>query len=262
MLLALLRPIEYAAVTDDSPAIRVAVQAAVALSLLYNCPDRAHDVALLRWRDIELVDPADGTAGGVRFHLRVNKTTSASRATGRFVFVADDDPDFPLRLLLQSLKARAGPGASAGHFCVLRPLVGRRGRSRSTAPLLDDDEAGAHAGRAYLEQLLATAMMQLPLEGPSDITLHSFRASGADAALRRGEPIEEILRDFNWRGREMLWYYTQCRTRWQKGRRAAAILATAHTSDDGDAFVRFEHGDEEASSSASPSDASDSEDFV
>ena len=111
---------------------------------------------------------------------------------------------------LEALRARADimrPPLPADYVLLARScLIDRKGEAvRPTAG------SQTHMGYTALAEVLQRALTAQGL-GSTPITLHSFRASGARAALTRGVAVDDILYAYNWTDPSMLSYYTELRT--------------------------------------------------
>jgi hypothetical protein len=212
------------------------LQGAAMLSLLFFYPDRSHNLAELRWGDIKQIAAATLADGSARaayasITIRLSKSVAASMQE-RVALVpdADDGADYSPVLLLHQLHAsvrslvHVAPAEMATwHVFVPQGAPGRR------ASKLKDASTTA-IGTPAMQQVLETALIHAGFkEAADDITLHSFRASGARDALMRGEPEDIILAQYHWRSPDMLVYYTELRTLWTKqgAQRASTVQRPA-----------------------------------
>lgn len=197
------------------------LQGATMLSLMFFYPDRSHNVAELKWGDIEQIAACtlrDGTkrAAHVSVTIRLSKSVAATMQE-RHALVPDVGPGAPYSpvLLLHQLHATVCQiiSATPKELAVMHVFVPQGHSSRRASKL--PQAAHTCISTQAMQQVVTTAMTHAGM-GDTDITLHSFRASGAKDALARGMPIDEILEQYHWRSPDMLEYYTQLRRLWTK----------------------------------------------
>ena len=197
------------------------LQGATMLSLMFFYPDRSHNVAELKWGDIEQIAACtlrDGTkrAAHVSITIRLSKSVAATMQE-RHALVPDVGPGAPYSpvLLLHQLHATVCQiiSATPKELAIMHVFVPQGHSSRRASKL--PQAAHTCISTQAMQQVVTTAMTHAGM-GDTDITLHSFRASGAKDALARGMPVDEILEQYHWRSPDMLEYYTQLRRLWTK----------------------------------------------
>lgn len=230
-----------------------AMQDALALALLFCCPDRSVDVGGIRHGDLELITVpgilplplarAEAGAGApsgpggmsstrqaLRLHLGLSKPSMAGghgeNVQARTVILPEagqgaGTASSPVTLYraLAALRVhsdiRAAPEPADYVLLARSCLITRKGEAVKPGAVPQ-----VHLGYTAMREVMTRALDAQGL-GATPITVHSFRASGARAAILRGDPIEDILYAFNWTDVSMLSYYTELRALYtSKDRRA------------------------------------------
>ena len=189
------------------------VHDAFILALLYFCPNRSADVVMLRTADLALITVAGGYA--VDFRLGLHKTSGTTRS-GRYVAILEDGHASSLPTVYRMALAMDEQLVATGHL----PL--RDGHLLRPPALLEPLPVSGKAHKvpepgyppvkySYIHGLLQRRLTGLVLTGvPGSITVHSFRASGAEYALctLKHDP-EHVMADFAWEaGGPSLNHYT------------------------------------------------------
>jgi integrase len=169
-------------------------------SVQFNGMDRSVDVLDLQWEQAELaMSPAGKHL--LRLERRLSKTSKPGDSV-RPMVIADlgKIPPADVFRLLYKLTEESD-----------LPYGPRRGfifRAASPSALGDFTKRISH-GVAQAQLQTALANIGFASEG---ISLHSFRASGAIAAIGAGWSVAEVMDLANWSTQEMMEHYTSCRT--------------------------------------------------
>jgi hypothetical protein len=190
-------------------------QCAFLVAFLFTYTDRGHNFLELRWGDVSYVPPPSGATHArpaLIVTIRLSKS-SASTLSERSVTVVDtDDTIRPVHAFLDlKQRVKASVAVTDAQLSTGHMFLPRKKGVGSLAPFA---EGSAPLARKSVESILQKGLAAAGLRGTT-VTIHSFRASGADYALAQpGAVIADILRDYHWSGEYMLEYYTSARRRY------------------------------------------------
>ena len=176
-------------------------QCAFLVAFLFTYTDRGHNCLALHWGDVAYVAPPAGAPharASLRVTIRITKSSRASMSERSVTMVDTDDVVTPVRLYLD-LRCRvlaASPLSEAQLRNTFLFLPKKRGVG--TTALQGGAGSGTlHLPRRTVDSVLAAGLAAVGLTHTS-VTLHSFRASGADYALAQpGADVAEILREYH-----------------------------------------------------------------
>jgi integrase len=174
---------------------------ALMFAVLFHCVDRTADVESLHWDQLKEAR-VDGRPT-LQVFCGINKTAGKTKQR-RTITVFDDGtrmaPVQLYRALLRLLDASPSIQKAYG------PRTGPIFRILAT----DARPKSTQVHRRHTAQVLNHALQRLGL-ADQDITPHSFRASGAIAALNDGLAEDIVMNMANWSSHEMFVYYTMSR---------------------------------------------------
>ena len=175
----------------------VAMRDALLFALLYNSLNRGSDVVALEWHDVEMYT---GPAGTPLLNVKqgLDKTSQPSH-TPRMTSMAGVGAITPCQLWQAWLQVTNSDEI---------PYGARKGRVFRPVQRMSDEDANVSTTSALASLRGALAKLQLAHAG---ITMHSFRASGAIAALDAGMEPDLVMAIGNWKAERMFEYYTNLR---------------------------------------------------
>ena len=223
MLLHCLAQAQLARSQLDIAAEFAHLQNALLFSLLYNTYNRGVNIVELQWDQLQLLPGVNGGVDTLLVSCGMTKTTG-TRGTRHLIAIAADGVAtlgaystvaLYTRYLDMTEHHLLDYGARTG--CIFRKDI-RRGT--------------VHMPTVTLQAALTATASALGL-ARWHITIHSFRASGAIAAIFAGMPTEVVMYRAGWAGKDMLHYYTYMRQILTLEELGAVEQLQADTADDG-----------------------------
>ncbi len=176
------------------------VQTALMFCLAYNTFNRGVNIVEITWNDIEVFTDHTGTAA---LHLHCGMSKTAGKSKTRHTLA-----------LTQFGVATVGTYNAVCLYNKFVELTGSDcipyGRRNGYMFRSRIEVADVHVPTKYLQARLATVITALGFE-KWRITVHSFRASGAIAAISAGLPMDLVMYRAGWSSPEMMEYYTYLR---------------------------------------------------
>ena len=178
--------------------VYVAIRDALLFALAFNSLDRCSDLVSLEWHDLETFA---GPGGVPVLHVRHGLAkTSQPDQMPRASSMAGIGAITPRELWDAWLAVTADDRL---------PYGARKGYIFRTMTKMAD--VSAHMATTVAQTSLREAIARLHLANEG-ITMHSFRASGAIAAVDAGLSKDSVMAQGNWAGQAMFEYYTNMRT--------------------------------------------------